>query len=255
MEYGIQLYTLRNFLKTPQDVEKTFKKVADMGVSVVQYSGGCAMKAEELKKISDENGIKITVTHSPYERIISDTEKLCEEHKLFGAGSIGLGMMPERYRKNNFQNLPVFIEEMNIAAEKLGEFGLKLAYHNHFIEFKTYEGKKVLDILADEIKKLDFILDTYWVKFAKESNEYYINKLAGRLTDVHFKDYRRIMGLIPVMCELGRGVIDFGNLIPLFEKAGTQNILIEQDISKNPFKSLEISLAYLNKQGVWKKAN
>ena len=51
---GAQLYTLRDFLKTPDDVRKTFARVRDMGYEAVQCSGLGPIGAPELKQVADD---------------------------------------------------------------------------------------------------------------------------------------------------------------------------------------------------------
>ena len=48
MEIGAQLYTVRDFCKTPEDFAETLKKVADIGYRTVQVSGTCAYEPEWL---------------------------------------------------------------------------------------------------------------------------------------------------------------------------------------------------------------
>ena len=46
MLIGAQLFTLRDFCKTTQDLDETLKKVADMGMTTVQLSGVCGYEAD-----------------------------------------------------------------------------------------------------------------------------------------------------------------------------------------------------------------
>lgn len=57
MIVGAQLYTVRDFCKTPEDLAETLKKIADIGYTSVQLSGTCAVKAEWLKKELDKNAL------------------------------------------------------------------------------------------------------------------------------------------------------------------------------------------------------
>ena len=51
---GAQLYTLRNFCKTKEELAETLTRVADIGYTSVQLSGVCAYEpewmAEQLKQ-------------------------------------------------------------------------------------------------------------------------------------------------------------------------------------------------------------
>ena len=46
-----QLYTLRDFLKTPEEIAQTFKKVAGLGYRAVQLSSIGPIDPAELRKI------------------------------------------------------------------------------------------------------------------------------------------------------------------------------------------------------------
>ena len=48
-----QLYTVREFTKTPADIAATFKKVRAMGYRAVQCSGMGPIEPQELRKIAD----------------------------------------------------------------------------------------------------------------------------------------------------------------------------------------------------------
>ena len=52
-----QLYTVREFMKTPADMAKSFKKVKDLGYDAVQLSGHGQVSDEEMKKMVDDAGL------------------------------------------------------------------------------------------------------------------------------------------------------------------------------------------------------
>ena len=110
MKLGAQLFSLRNFIKTPEDIRTTFEKIKAMGFENVQFSGGGPIDALELKAISEETGLPIVCTHSSFDRILGDTDALIEEHKIFGCPVIGLGSMPKEYR-NGEKDMMSFFED------------------------------------------------------------------------------------------------------------------------------------------------
>jgi len=61
-QVAVQLYTLRNFLKTPDEVATSLKKVADIGYKSVQLSGLCPMPEADVVKICADNGLTINST-------------------------------------------------------------------------------------------------------------------------------------------------------------------------------------------------
>lgn len=91
MQIGVNLFSIRNLISTPEQCEQTFGTLKDMGVAYVQYSGGPYDVAllQKCAKI-----LPIVLTHVPMDRIFNEPQQLCEEHKSFGCANIGLGMMP-----------------------------------------------------------------------------------------------------------------------------------------------------------------
>ena len=92
MKIGAQFYTIRDYCKTLEDFSESLKKVADIGYSTVQISGTCAFDAQWLKEELDKNGLKCVITHTAVPRLLNETVAVCDEHKIFGAGCVGLGM-------------------------------------------------------------------------------------------------------------------------------------------------------------------
>ena len=114
MKLAAQLYTIRDFTKTPEDIRKSLKKISEIGYDYVQVSAFGPIEPELLKEYADESGVKICATHTPTDRILNDTEKVIEEHKLWGCDYVGWGYVPPE----NVANAEKFIEELLPAARK-----------------------------------------------------------------------------------------------------------------------------------------
>lgn len=243
MKLGAQFYSIRDNTKTPEDLRESFKKIKEIGYDIVQMSAICAIDPNLLRSYSEEFGLPITCTHSPLDRILNDTEKLIEEHKIYGCPTIGLGSMPEEYRGDKVYD---FIELIKEPIRKIKSSGLNFAYHNHAFEFEKVNGKLIFDILIDELPDLDFILDTYWVKYGGYDYLDYIRKIgADRLKNVHFKDMKsEPKGEI---CPCGEGVIDFKPVIELCDRMGITNALVEQDNAPDSGDSIgQMKISYNN---------
>ncbi|MBQ8440304.1 MAG: sugar phosphate isomerase/epimerase [Clostridia bacterium] len=244
MKLGAQLFSLRKFIKTPEDIRTTFEKVKAMGFDNVQFSGGGPIEAHELKAISEDTGLPIVCTHSAPDRILNDTEALIEEHKIFGCPVIGIGSMPKEFRENG-DGVVRFIEEMKAPVEKILNSGLRFAYHNHDFEFKikTAEGEMIYDYMLRACPDWQFIMDTYWVEFAGHSAIDYIAKIgADRLTNIHYKDMANTEAR--EICACGTGTLDFAAITEAcLKNGGVENVLIEQDNAvsfDDPFGQMEI---------------
>ncbi len=242
--YGVQLYTFRKLMKTPAEAEKVLSGIAKLGSKTVQISGVCEMPAKRLRELADENGMSICGTHSPFNRITDDTNALAEEHLIMGCDSVGLGMMPVKYL-TGADGIKRFCEIANTVCEKLKPYGLKFGYHNHFRELKMIGDKVILDTLAEEVADMQIILDTYWVKFAGSDPVEYLSKYAGRLDLIHLKDFRKGK-VFKHIADVGSGSLDWSAIIEAAKKSGTKYAVIEHDTTKEPYRTIEKSLNFIN---------
>ena len=242
MKLGAQFYTLRERNKTPEGLYNSFKEVKKIGYQVVQMSAICQIEAERLKSFSDEFELPITCTHSAFDRIINDTDALIKEHITYGCPVIGIGSMPNEYR-GSIEGARAFMDKIREPMNKMEAAGLRFAYHNHEFEFVDLGGVCSYDLLMEELPSLNFILDTYWFKYADRSYLDYI-KLMGneRLTNVHFKDMKtEPQGEI---CPCGVGTIDFAPVVKLCDDLKIPYALVEQDNAPklgDEFEQLETS--------------
>ena len=244
MKIGAQLFTLRDYGKDEAGVAKIFERIAEMGYKYAQYSGLCSVAPQRLAEISKQTGVQIVLTHSPFSRIVNDTEKLMEEHAVFGAKHIGLGCMPEEYRKDA-DGYFRFVETVLPAARKMAENGFKFHYHNHHMEFEPFNGKTGMQLLMENMNKdeLGFILDTYWVQFAGADPIEWIYKLEGRIDCLHLKDMTVLESKGQVMSEIYEGNMNFDGIFKASADTKIPYAFVEQDIcQRDPFESLKISL-------------
>ena len=243
MKLGAQFYSIRDNTTTPEDLYKTFKAIKEIGYEIAQMSAICDIDPELLRSYSEELDLPITCTHSPFERIVNDTDKLIEEHKIYGCPTIGLGSMPNEYRDGGVYD---FIDIIREPLRKIKAAGLDFAYHNHAFEFEKVDGKLVYDILIDELPDLSFIVDTYWVKYAGYDYLEYIKRIGpSRIKNVHFKDMKTEPS--GDICPCGEGVIDFKPVIELCDELGIVNALVEQDNAPDSGDSIgQMAISYNN---------
>ena len=254
MKLGAQLFSLRNFIKTPEDILTTFEKIKAMGFENVQFSGGGPIDAHELKAISEKTGLPIVCTHSAFDRILNDTDALIEEHKIFGCPVIGLGSMPAQFRTGK-EGAEAFIKEFNEVSKKIAAAGMKFGYHNHDFEFERVDGRLIMDMLIeDTVPEFGFILDTFWLQSGGVSPMDYIKRVEGRMKVCHFKDMKIVRDekfprkIGPVFTEVGTGNLPLVSCMKACMDTGVSHVVIEQDFCEiDPFDSLAISFENLKK--------
>src|SRR5213592_4644886 len=90
-QIGAQLYTLREYTKTPADIAKTMARVKKMGYDAVQVSALGPIEASELAKILKNEGLTCAATHTSTEKMSNETQKLIDEHNLWGCKYTAIG--------------------------------------------------------------------------------------------------------------------------------------------------------------------
>lgn len=245
-----QLYTLREFTKTPEDIARTMKKVREIGYQAVQCSGMGPIDPGELKKIVDGEGLHICATHLGFERMRDETEAVIAEHQLWGCKHPAIGGMPKDYR--NGEGFHKFAKEGSEVAEKLYEGGLTFSYHNHSFELEKFGDKVGLEILRTESDPRYFNLeiDTYWIQHGGGDPAEWILRCKGRIPLLHLKDMAN-QGGQQLMAEVGEGNLNWPRILEAAKEAGAEWYIVEQDIcQRDPFESLAISLRNLREMGV-----
>lgn len=241
LKIGAQLYTLRNFMQTPDDIAATLKRVKEMGFDVVQLSGHGPIDPQRLADIVNGLDLDVCITHTPYDRLLHDLDNVIAEHRLFGCDAVGLGAMPEQFR-NSAEGVRSFLSEITPVAEKLAAEGMRFGYHNHNFEFEAFGGRRVIDMMIEDApKSFGFILDTYWVQAGGGDPASFVRKVAGRMKVIHFKDMT-IFGGKQDFAPVGEGNIDFLPVIAALRETGVAYIVIEQDTChSDPFDCLATS--------------
>lgn len=245
-----QMYTLRDFCKTPRDIARSMKKVRALGYEAVQTSGLGPIAPDELRRIVDGEGLFICATHTSYERMRDEPEAVIDEHRTLGCPYAGIGGLPEEYR--NAEGFKRFAKEASQVAQRLSQDGLAFAYHNHSFELERFGDRTGLAILYEDSDPRVFKaeIDTYWVQHGGGDPVWWINKLAGRLPLLHLKDMA-MRGFEQLYAEVGEGNLNWSGILHAAKQAGVAWYIVEQDVcQRDPFESLGISLRNLNAMGL-----
>jgi sugar phosphate isomerase/epimerase len=245
-----QMYTLREFCKTPEDIAASLKKVRQLGYEAVQISGVGPIEPEELRKIVDGEGLSICATHTSYERMRDEPEEVIAEHKILGCKYAAIGGLPGDYR--NEEGFRKFAKEASEVARRLAEGGLIFGYHNHSFELEKFGDRTGLAILYEDSDPQYFTaeIDTYWVQHGGGDPIAWINKLAGRIPLLHLKDMA-MRGHEQLFAEIGEGNLNWPGILDAAKQAGVEWYIVEQDrCQRDPFESLGISLQNLRAMGL-----
>lgn len=137
-EYGIQMYSVRDI--TEKDMPGALRALAEMGYKNVEFAGFFGIPAEEIKKLLDDNGLKVSGTHTGWNEIAEHFEETVAYHKAIGNTRI---IIPGADLTTKAK-LDAFIDMLNEFQPKLAAEGITLGYHNHDHEFKPNEDGQII---------------------------------------------------------------------------------------------------------------
>ena len=243
-ELGLQLYSIRGHLDTPEDTRASFRKLHDMGYTQAQ-TAGCPIGYENFGKIAREEGIEICGTHDDMGKMLRDPELAMAEHRALGTTNMGIG----GFGAGSVEEVEKFIEDANRLANIIYEHGFKFTYHNHSHEFRRLaNGRTAMDMLVEGLDpvKTSFVLDTYWVQHGGGDVRHWIEKLAGRVDILHMKEMGRNENG-PFITEIGNGNMYWEGILETAAKTGVKYYVVEQDTwPGDPFDSIRQSSEYLH---------
>lgn len=238
---------------------ETLRKVSAIGYNAVEISQ-IPMTPEnvaELDRSRSELGMDIaalsvameTPKGMPADSLKDHFDKVVDDARRLDTKLLRIGMLPFPAMKS-IHALVDFAKQANEYAERLQEQGISLYYHNHHVEFAKFDGKYMLDVIAENSPAMGMEIDVHWVQRGGLDPVRTLEKYAGRTAMVHLKDYR--IGQMPEasfgllesgdfagfmaefrnvvqFAEVGEGNLDFPAIIPAAEAAGARYMLVEQD--------------------------
>jgi sugar phosphate isomerase/epimerase len=255
---GVQAMMLKDSFAEIGPFE-TLRKVSAIGYNAVEISQ-IPMTPEnvaELDRSRNELGMDIaalsvameTPKGRPGDSLQDHFDKIVDDAKRLDSKLLRIGMLPFPAMRSIGAVID-FAKQANEYAERLQEQGLGLYYHNHHIEFAKFDGKYMLDIIAENSPAMGMEIDVHWVQRGGLDPVRTLQKYAGRTAMVHLKDYRigqlpesafglldsgDIMGFmsefknVVQFAEVGEGNLDFPSIIDASQAAGAQYMLVEQD--------------------------
>ncbi|GMA32548.1 sugar phosphate isomerase [Litorihabitans aurantiacus] len=254
---GVQAMMLRWSFEQHGTFE-TLRSVREIGYRALEVSQ-VPMTPEnvsDLVRARDELGIDIASLSATYDAptagndaLLTDFDKIVADARTVGATKVRMGMVP----LGVFDELDTtrrFCRGLEEVAKRLADEGIDFYYHNHLSEFLRYDGRYVIDILADSSPHVGMELDVHWLQRAGQDPQGTIERFAGRVKLIHLKDYR--IGRTPEaafvardsgdratylrevfntieFAEVGEGNLDFGGIIPASVAAGAEYLFVEQD--------------------------
>ncbi|MCC6240021.1 MAG: sugar phosphate isomerase/epimerase [Phycisphaerales bacterium] len=249
-----QMYTLRDYTKTPADIKSTLRRVKKIGYNAVQLSALGKIDPHELAAILKGEGLTCCATHTSLDRMQNQTQAVIDEHLLWDCQLTAIGGFspPSDKTPVTQQTWLDFAHQYNDLAKKFAASGLRLGYHNHSHELAHFNGQTALQILLENFDPSIWMeIDVYWITHGGGDPVQWINRCATRLPAIHFKDMAITLARKQFMAEVGEGNLNWPGILIAAKQAGTQWFIVEQDeCYRDPFLSLQTSFEHLRDWGV-----
>jgi sugar phosphate isomerase/epimerase len=196
-ELSVQLYTVREALA--QDFDGTLGKLASFGFTQVEPFAFVNF-ADELRSGLSNNGLTAPTAHV---HLVGE-----DQDAIFGlAAELGIQTVIEPYvdpaRWESEADISEVASELNAAASKAADHGLRVGYHNHHFELESkIAGVHGLEVLADRLApEVVLEVDTYWAYAGAADVPALLKRLGDRVVALHLKD--------------GDGSLDTSKQVPL----------------------------------------
>jgi sugar phosphate isomerase/epimerase len=220
---SLQLYSLRE--SSAKDFPAVIRAVGGIGYAGVEPAGFYGLKPRELRKLVEDQGMRISSSHGPWASPDNVPEVIDTAGEL-GVKLVSSGFGPEAFVDR--AAIRATADKVNAMDERLRAAGLTLFLHNHYWEFDLIEGRLKYDVLAELAPKVAFEIDTYWAaNFGAVDPAAVVKRHAKRAPLLHVKDGPLVKD--QPMVAVGSGKMDFRKVIGAADPKVLQWLVVELD--------------------------
>jgi sugar phosphate isomerase/epimerase len=196
-ELSVQLYTLREALA--KDFDGTLEKLAEFGFTQVEPFA-LTKFADELRNGLSRNGLTAPTTH--IHLLGEDQDAIYQLAAELGIQTV-IQPSTDRTRWQTETGVGEVASELNAAASKAADYGLRVGYHNHHFELESkINGVHALEVFANQLApEVGLEVDTYWAYAGGADVPALLTRLGNRVVALHLKD--------------GDGTLDTSKQVPL----------------------------------------
>jgi len=260
---GLQLYTVRD--QASKDLLGTLKQLQTIGYREVETAGFYGKTGKEMRKLLADHGMTAPSAHSSMGDIQKDMQKLVDGAAEVGAkyficafpalppgapalssSTFASGITMDHWKWN--------AEQLNKLGEVAKKAGLQAGYHNHNMEFRSYNGVVAFDELLKwtDPSLVTIELDLAWVVTAGLDPIAYLKKYPSRISMLHVKDVRKdaittATELKSQTVEVGRGKLDWKSIFAACDPKHLEHYFVEQEnFTGSTLDAVRVSYEYLS---------
>lgn len=223
---GLQLYSLREAFE--RDWSGTLARVASMECEGVELAAKPSASPEQFAAVMGDLGLTACSMHVALEALL-DEEALDQEHAWADALGCDLLVVPWVEPPMTGDAARRIAADLALAGLRVGDRGLRLAYHNHDFEFSTRDDGRSLwqHILAIDPGTLLLELDVGWLWHAGLDPVAELVRVSDRCPMLHIKDFAGRPGRR--FCPVGEGAVPLAEVVASAKTTPGRWLIAEQD--------------------------
>jgi len=246
-EIALQMYTLRNV----GDAAAQFKMAHDAGFKNVELVGDHGLTAEKMNAVLKDNQLHVISAHVQLAALEEQYDQTLAFNKAIGNKVIIVPWIKPEDRPDSVASWKAYALRLDKMGAKLRKDGIQLGYHNHNFEMKKYDGKTALEIIFENTRAENLVMemDAAWVSRGGQDPAILLKKFPGRVYAIHAKDNAAIgvrdneMNFAP----LGEGLLDWKTILPAAKSSGVKWFIVEHDAPQDPWSIITTSYKNLSK--------
>jgi sugar phosphate isomerase/epimerase len=259
---GIQMWTVK--AEAEKDLEGTLRKLYALGFREIEFAGYYGKSAADIGKLLKSIGLTAVSTHAGADLIAASGDQVIADAKALGLKYIICSSPMTDAAKAKLD----WVQKMdaldagdwklnatlfNKFGKQVKAAGMQFGYHNHYVEFKKFDGTTGFDTLFastdPELVKIE--LDVGWVVAASADPVAILNKYKSRVVALHVKDIGKLdpNPHLATTVAVGEGTIDWKKVIGTAHAHGVKHYFYEQEepYTRPILESAKISADYLSK--------
>jgi sugar phosphate isomerase/epimerase len=182
---ALQLYSVREQIAT-DDRLAVLRRIAGFGYGAVEPYD-VATDPEKQRADLDEAGLAVCAVHAKV--LGEDAGALLSATRTVGGDTVIVPWM-EPAIFADADGVAKLARDLNEAAARAADHGLRLGYHNHDFELSSrIAGRPALEVLADALDPAVILeVDTYWAAVGGQDVPSLLGRLGDRVRYLHVKD-------------------------------------------------------------------
>ena len=183
-ELSVQLYTVRAALA--ESFDETLAQVAGFGFRQVEPFQ-LVKFFDELRAGLSKHQLAAPTAHVGL--LTGDADEIFSAARELGVQTVIEPHVPQA-RWQSAEDIAAIAAELNAAAAKAADLGLRVGYHNHSHELRSMvDGRHALEVLTDSLApEVVLEVDTYWAYAGGADVVALLGRLGDRVAALHIKD-------------------------------------------------------------------